>query len=61
MTERKCANCMWWVRIDGIVSERVGGCYGAPPQVGLHDNYARWPVTNESNWCGAFRMKEPSE
>ena len=58
---RKCGNCMWWSHIEGIVSEQLGGCRGAPPHVNDHDNYARWPVTGENDWCGAFRMKEPGQ
>lgn len=59
MTERKCANCMWWDRpMDASTGEggRYGQCRAIPPLEGRG-----FPLVHEGVWCGAFRMKEPSE
>ena len=60
---RTCSNCMWWEHIEEIVSQRLGSCHGGPPSVTIVSgpNYRQWPVTEELEWCGSFRMKEPGQ
>lgn len=61
MTERKCANCMWWDR-DGPFWKEWRECHGAPPVLHAASNNSLrrdWPKTNPDDWCGAFRFKEP--
>jgi hypothetical protein len=61
MTERKCANCMWWSTMAD--KYETGECRGGPPQLiynaNADDFHAFWPRTLKDRWCGAFRSKEP--
>jgi hypothetical protein len=59
MTERKCANCMWWWNADEFGLR--GDCRAIPPQWPDRHGGVVWPRTYSDDWCGAFRMKEPSE
>lgn len=62
----RCGDCFWW-RAGLPEWDGLGECLGGPPstapkwdeQDGPAPNYR--PRTRASNWCGAFRMKEPSE
>lgn len=56
---RKCSNCMWWT----YQAERWGVCRGAPPQLSLVNGAfgTLWPETDAFDWCGSFRMKEPTQ
>ena len=60
---RACRNCMWWVELGGD-QDGVGDCRALPPQIVVYSDDGedcRWPVTNDEEWCGAFRMTETLE
>ena len=58
-----CADCVYW---EAFV-EGLGGNYGfcrrhAPPAVTVAkaaEYEARWPLTEESEWCGEYRPHSP--
>lgn len=61
MTERKCANCMWWVNHSFDGYGEIGQCRGSIPNQRPDGKFGVWPLTYSTSFCGAFRMKEPSE
>ena len=58
-----CEQCIYW---EAFV-EGLGGNYGfcrrhAPPAVTIAkaaEYEARWPLTEESEWCGEYRPHSP--
>ena len=58
-----CEQCIYW---EAFV-EGLGGNYGfcrrhAPPAVTIAkaaEHEARWPLTEESEWCGEYRPHSP--
>ncbi len=55
---RACRNCQWWDRGASLTGPAlIGTCRGGPPSV-TDRNTCHWPVTEDTDWCGAFRMAE---
>lgn len=54
---RACEHCQWWERMAGADPKR-GYCHGAPPTADQENGAAIWPVTHQSDHCGAFRIAE---
>ena len=55
---RACKNCQWWDRGASLTGPAlIGTCRGGPPSV-TERNTCHWPVTEDSDWCGAFRIAE---
>lgn len=54
---RACRHCHWWDRLIGQPAPR-GYCHGAPPTADQENGAAIWPVTHQSDHCGAFRIAE---
>jgi hypothetical protein len=51
-----CRNCAYWLYTgDGETGERTGACRHYPPAGGDEFSRATWPITTESDWCGAYR------
>jgi hypothetical protein len=66
-----CRDCEWWCEWYGNPGVRYGECHRFPPSaISLDETLgnikgktnacerAVWPITNEDNGCGEFRMKE---
>lgn len=54
---RACGHCHWWERMVGADPKR-GYCHGAPPTADQETGAGIWPVTHQSDHCGAFRIAE---
>jgi hypothetical protein len=51
-----CRNCVYWLpRGEDEEGEPVGACRHNPPAGGNEFAKATWPITAESDWCGAYR------
>jgi len=49
----RCSNCQFWCYMD----KDDGSCQLNPPVIVHENDYARWPVTFGSSWCGQFKPR----
>lgn len=54
---RMCENCKWWDNSTELVSAQpgtTGACRVRPPVADDRNGQARWPYTEDVDWCGSF-------
>ena len=52
-----CKDCRWWEKHKGTVPA-VGKCRLKPPIYAEDYRIGRWPLTEETDWCGEGETKE---
>lgn len=52
----RCENCRWWdnSRQSGVIDGESGMCRATLPTIDKRDGTARWPFTEDVDWCGRF-------
>lgn len=56
MTMATCDTCKYWdssATRFGTLAGETGQCRAAPPHVDERNGMARWPFTEEGDWCGS--------
>ena len=54
-----CDLCRYWdssVQMDGVQSDTTGLCRRQPPKVNKMTGGAMWPFTDDSDWCGSYKI-----
>ena len=54
MTKRQCGNCRWFARYSAA---NIGECRKAPPEFEKVHDRGRWPVIDDSRFCGEWADK----
>jgi hypothetical protein len=51
-----CRNCIYWLpKNENDFGDQIGICRHNPPVGGDEFSKATWPITEENDWCGAYR------
>lgn len=60
MSERieRCDRCYFWERSKETNRARRGDCRVEPPAA-VNGVMGHWPVTNEDEWCGRWKVTHP--
>ena len=63
-----CGNCRWWDNScqSGVIEGESGMCRATLPTIDERDGTARWPFTEDVDWCACFaypprQQQEPSD
>jgi hypothetical protein len=72
-----CQHCKWWVSTDMTFEDihnspdfggdhegldKAGECHRYPPRENCKvQGYPVWAMTLESDWCGEFLLRDPSD
>jgi hypothetical protein len=60
MTNRRCENCLWWdssTQPHWADRDTHGVCRVNPPVADDRNGGARWPFTEDCDWCGGFVLE----
>lgn len=60
----RCENCRWWdcsTQRGDAATDTTGLCRVAPPVADERNGAARWPFTEDTDWCGSFSQEAPPE
>jgi hypothetical protein len=58
----RCEDCRWWdssIQHGAAEPDTTGICRVNPPVADERDARARWPFTEDTDWCGSFVKAEP--
>ena len=56
-TSRSCENCKFWDNSTQLASadtDTTGACRVNPPVADDRTGQARWPYTEDTDWCGRW-------
>jgi hypothetical protein len=59
-----CENCKFWdnsIQLAGAETDTTGACRVNPPVADDRTGQARWPCSQDDDWCAAFKMEGSAE
>lgn len=64
MGEMRCETCRWWdsaIQLSDAEPDTTGACRVRPPVADDRSSKARWPFTEDVDWCASHTPRDNDE